>query len=256
MARVLKSETSLSTKHTGLVQEIRLLHSLRWVLLVAGIVLLALGVAVWLWKGNALLIMAGGALLFVWLGHFVKSREDQLEASQVGVGIQGEQGVTNRLAEELDDSYLILNDVSVRYERQKAQVDHLVIGPKGIFVLETKNWSGHIEGDERARQWLFYPTHAADRQPPKKFFNPVWQCRRQVKFVDRFLRSVGQDWPDIRPVVIMYSPHADWEIQNQTTEILYLSEVSEFILKSSARRGEYTAQEIETAAQLLLKGHA
>jgi len=34
-----------------------------------------------------------------------------------------------------------------------AQIDHVVVSPFGIFVIETKNMAGWIFGDERSRQW-------------------------------------------------------------------------------------------------------
>jgi hypothetical protein len=45
--------------------------------------------------------------------------------------------------EALTDGYIIFNDLSTLSSR----IDHIVIGPPGIFMIETKNWRGTIRPD-------------------------------------------------------------------------------------------------------------
>jgi hypothetical protein len=40
----------------------------------------------------------------------------------------------------LSDDYYLLNDLYLR--DGGGDIDHIVLGPNGVFVLETKNWSG------------------------------------------------------------------------------------------------------------------
>lgn len=66
-------------------------------------------------------------------------------------GALGEQKVVKTL-ENLSDEYFLINDFSVSfspaiYNRQdddyikSVQIDHILVGPSGIFLIETKNWS-------------------------------------------------------------------------------------------------------------------
>jgi hypothetical protein len=66
-------------------------------------------------------------------------------------GALGEQKVVNTL-EALSDEYFLINDLAVSfspaiYNRQEndyiksIQIDHILVAPSGIFVIETKNWS-------------------------------------------------------------------------------------------------------------------
>jgi hypothetical protein len=55
-------------------------------------------------------------------------------------GALGEYEVGAEL-ERLPDDYLVFNDVSTQ---EFGNFDHIVIGPKGIFAIETKNWTGLI----------------------------------------------------------------------------------------------------------------
>jgi hypothetical protein len=66
-------------------------------------------------------------------------------------GAIGEQKVANML-ENLPDEYILINDFICSfqpplYQRKEndyiksIQIDHLLVSPSGIFIIETKNWS-------------------------------------------------------------------------------------------------------------------
>ncbi|SHH67809.1 Nuclease-related domain-containing protein [Flavobacterium johnsoniae] len=66
-------------------------------------------------------------------------------------GALGEQKVV-KILETLSDEYFLINDFSVSflrpiYNRQEndyissVQIDHILVGPSGVFIIETKNWS-------------------------------------------------------------------------------------------------------------------
>jgi Nuclease-related domain len=66
-------------------------------------------------------------------------------------GWQGEKEVTALLSHTLSDDFFLLNDLYLR--EGGGDIDHIVLGPNGVFVLETKNWNGSIscDGDEWKR---------------------------------------------------------------------------------------------------------
>ena len=51
--------------------------------------------------------------------------------------------------------YRVFNDVVLPRPDGKGttQIDHVVVSPFGIFVIETKNYGGWIFGDEDSRYW-------------------------------------------------------------------------------------------------------
>src|SRR5262245_5963392 len=59
-------------------------------------------------------------------------------------GKMGESAVTRALC-GLPDEYVLLNDLML--PDGKGNVDHLVIGPIGLFLIETKNYSGNVKCD-------------------------------------------------------------------------------------------------------------
>jgi len=58
-------------------------------------------------------------------------------------GFEGEKQVTTVLSSTLSDDYFLINDVQLVAGR-RSNIDHIVLGPTGIFVLETKNHTGKI----------------------------------------------------------------------------------------------------------------
>ena len=58
-------------------------------------------------------------------------------------GSEGERVVAGILANELPDTYQVFNDV--HFPGRVDNIDHLVVGPSGVFVLDTKNWRGIVE---------------------------------------------------------------------------------------------------------------
>jgi hypothetical protein len=61
--------------------------------------------------------------------------------ARVQHGAQGEEEVT-RLLSRLSDEYILVNDVVL--PRGFGNVDHVLLGPCGIVVIETKRYKGHI----------------------------------------------------------------------------------------------------------------
>lgn len=68
--------------------------------------------------------------------------EQQLYAWEAGA--LGERLVAERLAELDGEGWRVLHDVHWP-GRPKANLDHVLVGPGGVVVLDTKNWTGTVE---------------------------------------------------------------------------------------------------------------
>ena len=64
-------------------------------------------------------------------------------SSPDNVGKAGERRVARKL-DWLPKEYTILNDIMLRTQYGTTQIDHVVVSPYGIFVIETKNYKGWI----------------------------------------------------------------------------------------------------------------
>jgi len=70
-----------------------------------------------------------------------RARPVSRKLRRVQHGAQGEEEVTQLLS-RLPDDYILVNDVAL--PRGLGNVDHVVLGPCGIVVIETKRYQGHI----------------------------------------------------------------------------------------------------------------
>jgi hypothetical protein len=58
-------------------------------------------------------------------------------------GAEGEQATADALKLLPRDAWTVFHDV--RWPgRRYANVDHVVVGPPGVFVIDSKNWSGSV----------------------------------------------------------------------------------------------------------------
>ena len=68
-------------------------------------------------------------------------------------GKRGENRVKWVIGETIENEQYVINDLIVSNNGNTTQIDHIVINPRGVFVIETKNYSGEIYGSENQREW-------------------------------------------------------------------------------------------------------
>jgi len=90
----------------------------------------------------------------------------------------GENYVRKGLKKSLDENkYTIINDVTLPLEDGgTTQIDHIVVSTFGVLVIETKNMSGWIFGNERQAKWT--QTIHRSKYP---FQNPLRQNYKHTK---------------------------------------------------------------------------
>jgi hypothetical protein len=182
----------------------------------AGIVAFALRQAA---VGALLLIIGMAALLGVWLyGNLGGERRAQLEA-----GRAGEEAVRRALG-GLDDRYYLLNGVTLPAERM--EIDHLLAGPRGLFVLETKSHGGTIVyGDGR---WSRLQADASGALQPRQIGNPSAQAERSARLLRRYLAAhlgARANALPLVPVVVFTHPHAQLDTGAAPIPVVHLRQL-------------------------------
>ena len=96
-------------------------------------------------------------LLIVFLFAFIVGRTavGKRKSIIVSQGDSGERYVSHILS-HLSAEYHVFNDVYLNSNGRSSQIDHVVISKFGIFVIETKNYSGAIYGSENMEHWTQY----------------------------------------------------------------------------------------------------
>lgn len=77
----------------------------------------------------------------------------------------------------------VLNNITIKLDNDSTtQIDHILISKKGVFVIETKNYTGWIFGNPKSKRW----TQVIYRNK-QTFQNPLFQNYKHVKCVQKIL---------------------------------------------------------------------
>jgi len=134
------------------------------------------------------------------------------------IGAVGERKVTKLLSNMPDDWY-IFNDITV----WRSQIDHIVICPKGVYTIETKNYQGTIYGNAKKREWV----QVISYKRKARFYNPVKQALRHSVTLSKYLKGRGFNvWVDT--IVVFANPDVELKVYSPDVPVLRLSELEEF----------------------------
>lgn len=107
-------------------------------------------------------------------------------------GDQGELKISSIL-KSLPDCYHVMDDILLQTKKGSTQLDHVIVSPYGIFVVETKNHKGMIFGDCCGKVW----TQVLRGAGHFKMYSPVLQnmgnirhLSMQTKIPEQFMQGV------------------------------------------------------------------
>lgn len=69
------------------------------------------------------------------------------------------------------------------------EIDVLMISPKGLFIFESKNYSGWIFGSENQRNWYQTLPQGRGHSHKESFYNPIMQNRTHIKHLKALLEA-------------------------------------------------------------------
>ncbi len=82
---------------------------------------------------------------------------------------------------------LLFNLYIPKENGETTEIDVLMISPEGIFVFESKNYSGFIFGDEDRQNWCQTLPTGRRRSHKEYFYNPIMQNRSHIRHLDALL---------------------------------------------------------------------
>ncbi|QDP39858.1 nuclease-related domain-containing protein [Radiobacillus deserti] len=116
-----------------------------------------------------------------------KKKSEQTEEVAVRKGEIGEHKIDIQLS-QLPKEYKYINDLLIPNPKSKSgysQVDHVIVSPFGIFVIETKNYQGTIYGSRERKNWLLNGKF--------KMINPIIQNYGHIKALEAFIDKSYHD---------------------------------------------------------------
>ena len=123
---------------------------------------------------------------------------------KIRAGIAGERLVAAELGRALGDEWTLLHG----YRNRRGEIDHLLLGPGGLFAIEVKNINAtvHIDGDRwRADKYDNYGNLVEQRPiADRRGRSPSEQLNEPAAELERFLHERGQPVSVQRVVVLAH----------------------------------------------------
>lgn len=163
-------------------------------------------------------------------------------------GLIGEKKVTEMLKEFDLDTYLI-NDITV--DKAFGNIDHIIVGPYGIYIIETKNWDGEIicDGDNWSKRY---------ENEDDLFDLDIESISKRVKgnarnlsllLQSKIFTNVAPLW--VQGIIVFTSSNAKISATNPTIPVLTLDELNNYI--KSQRMTLFSPRDLDSIANVIFK---
>ena len=248
MAQTLTNERNLLGRQEAIERELLLLKRMRLIEWGAAIAFIMVGL---IWKygldNGYFLLFIGGALLFLALGHEARRKESMQEQSDTESMRSAKEEVARLLDEKLANDHFVLNDLRLKVGREKCWIDHLVVAPSGMFVINTVNWDGKIVGDtgKQAHTWKIRSPEGVVR--PAR--NPLSRALRERRILCNWLKGTRLIWERVYPVVILANKAADIQVTNAERRVLTPEQAVTFINDFCFEKPVLSNAEVEKLAR-------
>jgi hypothetical protein len=252
MAIVIKEEHNLSNWLASLTRETGVLRIVMIVEVALAVLLLGAGIIILLLNGSKAVLILAGVFVFLAAGHWMKLFENYKTSRNVNAGRKGEIRISDAFEKGLDDNHYIINDIDLRFGRIKAQIDHLILGPRGIFVIETKSWAGHLSGNETDYTWVQTKIDKKGKEVRIELKSPIIQNLRHVTTAESLLRASGIDWPDVYSVIVLTRRSTEFDIDS-VTPVLRPADAVDYAARMQPSR-IYTGSDIADAVEVFMPG--
>ncbi len=99
-------------------------------------------------------------------------------------GKWGESTVKYKIGKDILGEIYSIHNFQVSFDNKTFQVDHIVINKHGVYVFETKNYSGMIYGNDVQQQWTQVLAYGNTKN---RFYNPVKQNNTHIYYLSQIL---------------------------------------------------------------------
>lgn len=108
------------------------------------------------------------------------------EQERQRAGERGEELVTAEIESVKHEDDYIFTNVKIPFNNSETECDNIIINNFGVFIIEVKNYSGSLSGNENDDEWV-----------ERKYFeeksvkNPIKQVKRQIYILSKLLKNNG-----------------------------------------------------------------
>ena len=177
---------------------------------------------------------------YAMFNYFMKEFEKNLK------GIAGESIIQLLLNNTQLGYRKILRNLYVPYKGKTTEIDVVMLHETGIYVIESKNYSGWIFGSEDQKQWT-----QVNGYNQKKFYNPIWQNRTHIRALSEYENI---DKSKMKSYIV-FSDICELKAVPQNTEKCIITKIDSFLYvivdDINKRQKIFTTDEIDKIEEQL-----
>jgi hypothetical protein len=163
-----------------------------------------------------------GTLVF---GVYIKKIRTNI--SILSFGLKGEKEVL-KLLSDLPKRYKVVSDILIQGRNTSSQIDYVIIGSNGIFIVEAKNIKGNIKGKETDKYLTQIKIGKGGKEYIKEMYNPTFQVKGHVIGLTKLLKK--NKLPSIVQGVV-YFANEDCNVEFNSSKIAMLTKKDNNLLK-------------------------
>jgi hypothetical protein len=202
-----------------------------------GLTLHAFNIPAW----TSLLTSIAVVLIILGVGKWSLPKLDELEKKRVNMqrGANGEDLVAQAL-ERFPGEFKVINDLTTPF----GNLDHVVVGPTGVFLLDTKNWRGVVSAGSQGE--LLCNGNPTDKPFVRQFVGRIMGIKERVNAL-----APGLD-PYFQAVFVFTSARVDanWGT-TKSVHCIRDEQLHDYIVESK-RGNKLKKEQVETIAQAFL----
>jgi len=156
----------------------------------------------------------------------------------------------------LPDHYTVFNNLEVPAKNGgKRELDLVVLGRNGLFIVEVKNLRGEISGSDADPAWQQVKRSRAGHVYTSSVRNPVAQVRSAAGVLHRHLASRGIDIR-VQGVVVFTHPDVALKVNAERVPVIRLPDLAGTIVRHTAARPPRQFMQTVAALKALRSGVA
>lgn len=170
-------------------------------------------------------------------------------------GAHGEY-LSSKYLERLDGYKKFLYNVYLNKtdkENETTEIDVIMLHTSGIYVLESKNYSGWIYGREQDKNWK----QTLENKQKNSFYNPIKQNKTHIKYLLQTLEELG-DFNSYIKSIIVFSERCTLkkiEITSENVRVIKRDDILPCCRKLAKESTDQLTQEQIDSIYSLLTAH-
>lgn len=133
-------------------------------------------------------------------------------------GLTGENKALIDL-EQLPNDYHLFNNLLITDGDRKRELDLVIVGPTGLFVVEVKNHNGKIKGAVEDKQWIQHKVGRRGTPYSSKMYNPLKQLGGQIFSLSQLMKNMDVNvW--IEGIVYFTNKDVRLDISGENSKVI------------------------------------